>query len=439
MTRSKAPQHRAGRAPARHRPAFTTTALAGLTATVLAAAAATVPTAAAAEPEPEPRNVAVINANFNEPSFTSSGSGDKLTGWTVQYPYRLLPSDAAHPDNLPALLLRNKRATDQSISQRLRGVRAGAKVTVTFDDNAGGRSRACTDTQLTAGQPYTLQGSGGPQQRFTTDPGSTTWHRERTYTFTANENEPLITFASAQTTGTWDCGPLIAKVRATHIPPALNMTVAKNRLPAPEAFEGNERITVRTAADHCAKARTNCTYTADTPYSYTYYDKARMIGETYFNCTRNTISHDRPVRFVGRSYDSLSQQAGIDRLSTLTDNVNQQFESGVAASSPEPWRWTTTSERKIHEIIEVGEASWIEAQPGRQRIDGWFTSDASDPDKQIRLHVVADGPSPLVPDRIYQRTGPMTTAEKTRCRSDRPSAPTPVGAETPAAATDRND
>lgn len=436
MTRSPSPQHRAGRAPARHRP-LTATALAALTATVLATVATTVPTAAAADPGPS--NVAVINGDFTEPSFTSSGSGDKLAGWSVQYPYRLLPSDAAHPDNLPALLLRNKRATDQSVSQRLRGVRTGATVTVTFDDNAGGRSRACTDTQLASGQPYTLQGSGGPQQRFTTDPGSTTWHRGRTYTFTANENEPLITFASAQTTGTWDCGPLIAKVRATQVPPPVNKTLAKNRLPAPEAFEGNERISVRTAADHCASARTNCTYTVDTAYSYTYYDKARIVGEAYLNCTRNTVSHDRPVRFTGRSYDSLSQQAGIDRLPNLKDNVNQQFEAGIAASSPEPWRWTTTSDRKIHETIEAGEASWIEAQPGRQRTDGWFISDTADPDKQIRLHVTADGPSPLVPDRIYQRTGPMTAAEKQRCRSDRPSAPTTLDADAPAAATDRND
>ncbi|MEU6895906.1 hypothetical protein ABZ934_29925 [Streptomyces sp. NPDC046557] len=404
--------------------------------TVLAAAAATAPTATAAEPA---RDVPVINADFTEPSFTASGSADKLKGWSVQYPYRLLPADAAHPDNVPALLLRNKRATDQSVSQRLRGVRAGAQVTVTFDDNTLRRNGACTDAQIAAGQPYTLQGSGGPQQQFTTDPNSTLWHRGRTYTFTANENEPLITFASAQTTGRWECGPLIAKLRATHLPPPVDKTVSKNRLPTPEAFEGNDRIDTRTAADHCANARSNCTYTVDNTYSYTYYDTARVIGETYLNCTRNTIGHDRPVHFTGRSQDNLSQQAGIDRLSNLKDNLNQQFQAGITNNGAPPWRWTTTTDRKIHETIEAGEASWIEAQPGRQRTDGWSISNTDDPDKQIRLHVVTDGPSPLVPDRIYQRTGPMTTAEQQRCRSDRPTAPTPVDAAAPASATDRND
>ncbi|OEJ23327.1 hypothetical protein AS594_01225 [Streptomyces agglomeratus] len=432
MTRPRSLQHRTARASVGRRPAFTATVFAAVAGTVLAAAATTAPTATAAEPA---RSVPVINGDFTEPSFTASGSGDKLRGWTVQYPYRLLPADAAHPDNLPALLLRNKRATDQSVSQRLRGVRTGAKVTITFDDNTG----ACTGAQLANGQPYTLQGSGGPQQKITTDPGSTDWHRGRTYTFTAGENEPLITFASTQTTGRWECGPLIAKVRATHVPPLVDKTVPKNRLPAPEAFEGNNRIDTRTAADHCASARNNCTYTVDSTYSYTYYDKARIIGETYLNCTRNTVEHDRPVRFTGRSQDNLSQQAGIDRLPNLKDNLNQQFETGVTKSSSEPWRWTTTADRKIHEIIEAGEASWIEAQPGRQRTDGWFTSDTDDPDKQIRLYVVADGPSPLVPDRIYQRTGPMTSAEQQRCRSDRPTAPTPVDADAPASATDRDD
>lgn len=66
--------------------------------------------------EPEPRNVAVINASFTQPS--------------------------------------------QSVSRRPRGVRTGANVTVTFDDIAGDRSRACTDAQLAAGQSYTFQGSG---------------------------------------------------------------------------------------------------------------------------------------------------------------------------------------------------------------------------------------------------------------------------------------
>ncbi|AJC60730.1 hypothetical protein [Streptomyces sp. 769] len=383
------------------------------------------------------RQVPVVNGDFSAPNFTASGSGDKLTGWIVAYPYRLLPADARHPDGLPAVLLRNKRATDQSVSQRLRGVRSGAQVTVTFDDSTGGLKSACSKDQIAGGQPYTLQGSGGTRQTFTTDPGSTDWHRDRTYTFTANENEPLITFASAQTRGSWDCGPLLAKVRATDVPPPVDQTIDKNALPAPEAFEGNERINPRTAADHCANSRNTCTFTVDGPYSYTYYDKARVVGEAYLNCTRNTVNHDRPVRFTGGSYDSLSQREDIDRLSNSKDNLHQQFTRGFAKSSPEPWHWDTATNRTIHETIEAGEASWIEGQAGRQRVDGWFVGEGDAPDKQIRLHVVADGPSALVPDRVYQRTGPFTAAEKSRCRSDRPTAATPVDAGAPAIGTDR--
>ncbi|MEU5578896.1 hypothetical protein ABZ791_00370 [Streptomyces huasconensis] len=57
------------------------------------------------------------------------------------------------------------------------------------------------------------------------------------------------------------------------------------------------------------------------------------------------------------------------------------------------------------------------SQPPPRRTDGWFTSDAGDPDKQIRLHVVANGPSPLVPDRIYQRTGPTHRRKRESSRS----------------------
>ncbi|MEV0280786.1 hypothetical protein AB0I22_30965 [Streptomyces sp. NPDC050610] len=432
MTRTDRYRERA-RSPRTPRTAAAFALLAG----ALLAGPAALPQAAEAADEPGARTVPVINGDFTAPAYAATGSGDRLTGWTVQYPYRLLPKDAGHSDGLPALLLRNKRAADQSVSQRLRGVRAGAKVTVTFDDSTGGAKNACGQNQIAQGQPYTLQGSGGTKHHFTTDPGSTAWHRDRSYTFTAGENEPQLTFASAQSTGGWECGPLIAGVRAAQVPPPVDKTIDKGRLPAPEAFEGNRRITAQAAADHCAAARDNCAFTADGAYSYTYYDKARVVGEAYLNCTRNTIAHDRTVKFSGRAYDNLDQGAGIQRLSNPRDNLHQQFTTGFGASSAEPWRWTTSADRTVHETIEAGEAGWVEAQSGRQRTDGWFMSTADDPDKQIRLHVVADGPSPLVPDRVYQRTGPRTAGEKERCRSNRPSATTPVGEGAPAAAADR--
>ncbi|WP_206507827.1 hypothetical protein [Streptomyces chrestomyceticus] len=432
MTRTDRPDRHREQARTPHIAA----AFALLTGALLAGPAA-LPQAAAAADAPGPRTVPVINGDLAAPAFTATGSGDKLAGWTVQYPYRLLPKDAGHPDGLPALLLRNKRAADQSVSQRLRGVRTGAKVTVTFDDRTGGTKSACSKDQTAKGQPYTLQGSGGAKQNFTTTPGSTDWHRGRSYTFTAGENEPLLTFASVQTTGSWECGPLIAKLRADQVPPPVDKTVSKNRLPAPEAFEGNKRITAQAAADHCAAARNNCAFTVDKAYSYTYYDKARVVGEAYLNCTRNSVQHDRTITFGGRAYDNLSQSAGIARLSNPQDNLHQQFGTGFATTSAEPWRWTTSSNRTVRETVEAGEAAWVEAQAGRQRTDGWFTSTTDDPDKQVRLHVVADGPSPLVPDRVYQRTGPRAPGERERCRSERPTASTPVDESAPAAATDR--
>ncbi|GAA4635673.1 hypothetical protein GCM10023196_082070 [Actinoallomurus vinaceus] len=64
----------------------------------------------------------------------------------------------------------------------------------------------------------------------------------------------------------------------------------------------------------------------------------------------------------------------------------------------------------------------------------WFTTAPSpdDPHTQWRLYTVLDYPAPDLTDRVYQRTGPLTVAEKQRCQSDRPTAITPVGASTPA-------
>ncbi|MDH6544214.1 hypothetical protein M2167_006771 [Streptomyces sp. SPB4] len=73
-----------------------------------------------------------------------------------------------------------------------------------------------------------------------------------------------------------------------------------------------------------------------------------------------------------------------------------------------------------------GEVSWGELRPSRERVEGWFVSNEDD----HRLHAVIDGPSRALPDRLMQRTGPMTETEKQRCIADRPTATTPVGAAT---------
>ncbi|MFG5630123.1 hypothetical protein ACFJXM_14990, partial [Enterococcus faecalis] len=47
-----------------------------------------------------------------------------------------------------------------TLRQRLRGVRAGAKVTVTYEDSPA-VSKECTGAQVVDGQPYAVTGSGG--------------------------------------------------------------------------------------------------------------------------------------------------------------------------------------------------------------------------------------------------------------------------------------
>ncbi|MCX4403979.1 hypothetical protein OG840_20045 [Streptomyces sp. NBC_01764] len=400
--------------------------------TALPSRAATAPGTrdAAGTSAPAPAPVAVINGNFSEPAFTADTDTSQVRGWTIRYPYRFSGTVSGHPDKAPAILLRNRTTDDHTVSQRLRGVRAGAEVTVTFDDSFGGSSN-CPTEQLTQGQPFTVQGEGGTRQEFRTDPKDRGWHLGRTYTFRASVHEPLLTFASTRSTGSWNCGPLIARVRATDVPPPVDRSVLKERLPEPVAYIGNEAASPKTVADQCATGAQACVFRPDEQYSYRYYDLAGTVGETYINCTRNTVQQDRPVAYGDQTFDSLSQRASIDRLTNPQDNLRQQLTRGTA------WRWSSASERKITETVEPGEASWIEAQAARQRTEGWFVSTGDDPDRQYRLHVTLDGPSLSLPDRIYQRTGPMTTAEKQRCRADRPSDTTPNGADTPAGSNNR--
>ncbi|MEV4943177.1 hypothetical protein [Streptomyces zaomyceticus] len=42
-----------------------------------------------------------------------------------------------------------------------------------------------------------------------------------------------------------------------------------------------------------------------------------------------------------------------------------------------------------------------------------------------------------MPDRLLQRTGPMSEAEKQRCAAARPMTTTPVGADAPASSSDK--
>ncbi|WP_433381416.1 hypothetical protein [Streptosporangium sp. CA-115845] len=405
------------------------------------------------QPGGEP--VAVINGDFALPAFTGTAASHVPTpyvhGWsaggtngagTSYGVLRYLGTNSGHPDGKAAVLLRSPVAATHSFKQRLRGVRAGAQVTVTFDDSPGVAPQ-CTPAAVAAGQPYTVEGAGGAVSDRNTAPdpdkkantlGKGAWRIGQTYTFTAGENEPLLTFTSqvaAPANAGTNCGPMIADVRAVHIPPPVDKTIPKNALPPSEAFYGNDRRTVADAVNYCAAARNNCVFTPDETYSYSYYEPAQVNGDTYINCTRNALTRTRPVTLTGRSYGDLPAGAGLPGGATPTI-MAQQFTTG-SATAPD---WNPSLTRSVTEIFQPSEVSWIETQAGRRRAEGWFTSNPApaDPHTQWRLYTVLDHPSTDLSDRIYQRTGPMTAFEKQRCQSDRLTAPTPVGADTPAGA-----
>lgn len=393
--------------------------------------------------------VAVINGDFTQPAVVGDGPDwTAVKGWSVGSTIgagsaygvgRYAGKVAGHPDGKPAVMLRLPRP-DYTFKQRLRGVRAGAQVTVTFDDSPG---IAAVCTPASDGQRYTIQGAGGPVSERTTDPdpdkkagtlGKGVWRTGQSYTFTAGENEPLLSLTSQEpdsvNAGGW-CGPLIANVRATQVPPLVDKTVPKTALPSSEAFYGNDRRSgVAEVVNHCASAPGTCIFTPEADYSYAYYEPARLNSDVYINCTRNTLTRTRPVTFTGRSYGDLPANAGLPGDGSTISNMVRQFTAGTG-NAP---RWNTSVTHHVTEIVKPGEVSWIETQAGRRRTEGWFTiSPAPDnPHTQWRLHTVLDYPAPDLTDRVYQRTGPMTASEKQRCQSDRPTATTPVGADTPA-------
>ncbi|MGW0585477.1 hypothetical protein ACWD25_58660, partial [Streptomyces sp. NPDC002920] len=346
-------------------------------------------------------------------------------------------------------------------AQRLRAVRTGAQVTVTYEDSPA-VSKECVAADVDNGQPYTVDASGGSLQVVTTapdpgrvkgTPGSGKWTK-RTYTFTAAENEPVLTFTSNVTGSRTHitCTPMVARIRAVELPPAVDQTVDRTALGTAEAYKGNEREkTLHNAAAAC-NGENACTFQPDTRTSFRYYGQARVIGEAFVNCTRSTLQHTRVLSYAERSHDSIAQtyaDAGlpleeVSRLPTTGDRTEDvkrvkerpmaaQFARAYEKQWQRPWQWFSSDQRTVVEKIQPGEVSWVELQPTRERVEGWFVSKKDD----YRLHTVIDGPSRAVPDRLLQRTGPMSEAEKQRCTAARPMTTTPVGAGNPAASADK--
>ncbi|MFE5910731.1 hypothetical protein ACFQ6B_16840 [Streptomyces wedmorensis] len=407
---------------------------------------------------PAEQAVPVLNGDFADPVMKGDGPTTVGIDFWTGLNQRYSPAASGRTDASHGVALQKDGNT---LRQRLRGVRAGARVTVSYEDSPA-VSKECTGAEVVDGQPYEVTASGGPVQRVTTagdpdrtkgKPGPGRW-TGRSYVFTAGENDPLLTFTSRVTDSRTHvtCSPMIARVRAAEVPSALDRTVDKTRLGTSEAYKGNDReSTLHNAAAAC-NGENACVFRPDARMSFRYYDKARVVGEAFVNCTRNTLEHSRLLSYAERSHDSIAQtyaDAGlalneVARLPTSGDRTEDekrarerpmaaQFALAYEKGWERPWQWFSSDQRTVVERIQPGEVSWVELQPSRERVEGWFVGKKDD----YRLHAVIDGPSRAVPDRLLQRTGPMSEAEKQRCAAARPMTTTPVGASEPASSSDK--
>ncbi|MFE0463635.1 hypothetical protein ACFW1A_30725 [Kitasatospora sp. NPDC058965] len=152
--------------------------------------------------------VVVVNGTFSAPTVPSGKEWEAgIDGWTGGG--RVSATRAAHRLGLQAAYLQTA-----GVSTRLRGVQAGATVTLSWDDSP--------DTCAKAGggdRTYTVSATGGPPLSLTTNPpaSSTNWFIGRTYSFTAAEDAPQITFTS--TSNPTACPALIANVAAKQTAP----------------------------------------------------------------------------------------------------------------------------------------------------------------------------------------------------------------------------
>ncbi|MFJ8436757.1 hypothetical protein ACIQ9P_36230 [Kitasatospora sp. NPDC094019] len=183
--------------------------------TLSAALALAAPAPAGAE-DTEP--AVVPNGTFSSrqvPDGLTWASG--IEGWTGN---GVLGSAAraGHPQGFQAATL-SYAGTQRSMSTRVRGVRAGATVTLSWDDNPD----ICAPAGP-SGRPYTVTVAGG-----TNSPGTFTtnvpnkkpnWFIGRTYSFSAAEDAPEITFASTDTTNT-QCPFFVTNIQAKQTAPPL--------------------------------------------------------------------------------------------------------------------------------------------------------------------------------------------------------------------------
>ncbi|MFD7733477.1 hypothetical protein ACFV6F_24215 [Kitasatospora phosalacinea] len=159
----------------------------------------------------------VVNGTFASPAVPSDKEWAYLAieGWDG--PGLISAGRAKHPRGYQAAFLADP-ASDKPLSTLLRDVRLGATVTLTWDDSPD----TCAGSDLPK-RTYTVSVAGGANQpgRFTTnDPvGKANWFLGRSYSFTAAENSPRVTFSFDASNAKPSCQPSIANVAAKQTAP----------------------------------------------------------------------------------------------------------------------------------------------------------------------------------------------------------------------------
>ncbi|MFJ1754793.1 hypothetical protein [Kitasatospora sp. NPDC088134] len=177
------------------------------------------PAAGAADTDP----AVVVNGTLSAPAVPAGqdwgGRADDWGGATL-----LVSADrAGHPQGYQAVALAAPAAAP--ITTRVRGVRAGATVTVEWDDNPD----SCVSSG--GGRPYTVSasGSGNSTGSYTTNvaSGKASWALGRSYSFTAAEDAPTVTFSYGTPAVNPSCRPMITNIRAAQTPPPAPATPPK--------------------------------------------------------------------------------------------------------------------------------------------------------------------------------------------------------------------
>ncbi|MFF8653091.1 hypothetical protein [Streptomyces huasconensis] len=413
----------------------------------------------------DPVDAPIENPDLARPTV-SAGTVQKAApaGWDGEHT-QLFSADRADHGGLQAASLGDGAAG--TLSTRLWRVQKGSKVTVTWDDSPS-PLRDCGTDDPTKGQEYRVSVAGEDNSAQTVTTESTTsgkphWHEGRSYSFTAEENNPKISWSYAKPSS---CAPLVTRFRATQDPAPVPYDLKKARLPMPQAYQGRKPVEPRLVAQDCLAGPRTCHFEKDERYSYRYYDRPRMVGQAYINCTRNAITDQRPAHWEELPYDNITQyfarhegdeqkpkqqplgpqglqQQTAPQQPHQTDireghkNIAAQIAAGFTRADGNPSEMETNNpllygrkeQRTVSVTVQPGEVSWIEVQGARERLAGALIHDS----KNERMDVFADVPSGSFGDRMYQRTGPMSKVELSRCADARDNARTPdntIGAPT---------